>query len=196
VFQVDASKQSSKVNAYVTGLFGSKRIVLYDTLIKNFSIDEIEFVMAHEMGHYVMHHIWWGIGVSIFALLFTLWAINRLVPLIARRWQRRLGFSGLADYASLPLVLLCATVLSFVFQPVTNAASRLMERQADTYGMRMSGVASESAVRAFDKLSVYNLSDPSPSPLVEFWFYSHPALSKRMAFARSWTAESTPENQE
>jgi len=186
VFQVDASKQSSKINAYVTGLFGTKRIVLYDTLIKNFTLDEIKFVMAHEMGHYVKHHVWQGLTLAILFIMFALWLTNRLIPPVIARFKTRFGFDRLGDYASWPLVLVFLTVIMFVFQPVTNGYSRHMERQSDTYGMEMSGVDGEAAATAFDKLSVFNLSDPDPHPFIEFWFYSHPALQKRMAFVRDW----------
>ena len=186
VFEVDASKQSSKINAYVTGLFGTKRIVLYDTLIKYFTLDEIKFVMAHEMGHYKKNHVWQGVGLAILFIMFALWLTNRLIHPVIARFKKQFGFDRLGDYASWPLVLMFLTVIMFVFQPVTNSFSRHIERQADTYGMEMSGVDGEAAATAFDKLSVFNLSDPDPNAIIEFWFYSHPSLVKRMAFVRGW----------
>lgn len=189
VFQVDGSRQSNKLNAYVTGLFGSKRIVLYDTLIRSFSLDEIKFVMAHEMGHYVMHHVWWGLLVTVLFVIGALWLMNKTIHPVIRKFRKRFGFESLSDIASLPLVLIFVSVIFFVFQPVTNGFSRYIERQADRYGMEMSEVSGESAAIAFDKLSVYNLSDPDPHPLVEFWFYDHPALKKRMAFVKGFYAE-------
>lgn len=186
IFEVDGSRQSKKVNAYVTGLFGSKRIVLYDTLIKNFSDEEIEFVMAHEMGHYVMNHIWWGLLVTVLFTTGALWLMDLTIHPVIRKFKKRFGFYSLEDIASLPLVLIFATVISFVFQPITNGFSRYEEHQADKYGLEISGVSGDVAATAFDKLSVYNLSDPDPSGLVEFWFYDHPALKKRMAFVRSY----------
>jgi len=186
IFQVDGSRQSNKLNAYVTGLFGSKRIVLYDTLIRNFSTDEIKFVMAHEMGHYVMHHIWWGLLVTVLFTLGALWLMDVTIRPVIRKFKKRFGFDSLSDIASLPLVLIFVSVIFFVFQPVTNGFSRYIERQADRYGMEMSGVSGEAAAIAFDKLSVYNLSDPDPDPIIEFWFYDHPALQKRMEFVRGF----------
>jgi Zn-dependent protease with chaperone function len=187
VFEVNASKQSTKVNAYVTGLFNTKRIVLYDTLIKNFTHDEIMFVMGHEMGHYVMHHIWIGLGVLLLFILGSLWLINRFIHDIVHRYKRRFGFERIADIASLPLLLLCLNVVMFFGQPVTNAASRIMEHASDTFGMEQSGVSGETAASAFDKLSVLNLSDPDPSPLIEFWFYDHPAIKKRIEYVKGYT---------
>jgi len=186
VFEVNGSKQSTKVNAYVTGLFGSKRIVLYDTLINNFTTAEILFVMGHEMGHYLMHHIWWGLGVAILFMLFALWLIDKTIHPVIRRFKRRFRFDRLGDIASLPLVLVFVTVITFVFQPITNSVSRYMEHQSDKFGMDITGVDGETAARTFDKLAVFNLSDPDPNPVIEFWFYSHPSLKKRMAFARSY----------
>jgi STE24 endopeptidase len=186
VFEVNASKQSSKINAYVTGLFNTKRIVLFDTLIKGFTAAEISFVMGHEMGHYVMHHIWLGLAIMIVSVLFALWLIDRFIHDLIHRWRLKFGFERVQDMASLPLLLLLLTVFMFVYQPVFNTASRAMEHDADTFGMDVSGVSGETAATAFDKLSVYNLSDPDPSPLVEFWFYSHPAIKKRMAYVRGY----------
>jgi Zn-dependent protease with chaperone function len=187
VFEVNASKQSTKVSAYVTGLFNTKRIVLYDTLIKNFTHDEIMFVMGHEMGHYVMNHIWIGLGVLLLFILGSLWLINRFIHDIVQRYKRRFGFERIADIASLPLLLLCLNVVMFIGQPVTNAASRMMEHASDTFGMDQSGVSGETAASAFDKLSVLNLSDPDPNPLIEFWFYDHPAIKKRIEYVKGYT---------
>ncbi len=186
VFRVNASKQSSKINAYVTGLFGTKRIVLYDTMIDNFEYDEIKFVMGHEMGHYVMHHIWWGLLVAILFITFALWLTSKTIQPVINRFRGRFRFARLSDIASLPLVMLYLTVITFVFQPVTNGASRIMERQADKYGMNISGVSGETAAITFDKLSVFNLSDPDPHWLIEFWFYNHPALKKRIELVRGY----------
>lgn len=192
IYEVNGSKQSDKVNAYVTGLFGSKRIVLYDTLIKNFTPAEIKFVMAHEMGHYVMHHVWWGLLVAILFLAFSLWLMNLTIRPTIRKFKRLFRFDHLGDLASLPLVLIFATIISFVFQPVTNAASRLMERQADRYGLKMSGVSTRTAVDAFRKLASYNLSDPNPSPIIEFWFYTHPSLEQRIKSAEAFASHHQP----
>lgn len=188
VFQVDASKQSSKINAYVTGLFGSKRIVLYDTMIENFSHDEILYVMGHEMGHYVKQHIWWGLGLAIVFIMFSLWLTSKAIHPIITRYRHRFGFDRLGDIASLPLVLVFLTVISFVFQPITNTVSRQWEYSCDAYGIDLTGIEGDRAAVAFDKLAVFNLSDPDPHPLIEFWFYDHPALNKRIAVVREYAA--------
>jgi Zn-dependent protease with chaperone function len=186
VFQMDGSKQSTKVNAYATGLFGTKRIVLYDTLIKNFTDKEVLFVMGHEIGHYVMNHLWWGLLVAVVFILFALWLVSRTISGALLKLSRWSKVKELGDVASLPLVMIFASVIGFVFQPITNVASRAMEWRADEYGMQISGVSVDDAASAFTKLSVLNLSDPEPHPLVEFWFYDHPALSRRIARLSSY----------
>lgn len=186
VFEVNASKQSTKINAYVTGLFNTKRIVLYDTLIKNFTHEEIMFVMGHEMGHYVMHHIWLGLAGFLLFIIGALWLINRFIHDIVQRYKRSFGFERIADIASFPLLLLCLNVVLFFGQPVTNATSRMMERASDTFGMEQSGVSGETAASAFEKLSVLNLSDPDPNPVIEYWFYSHPAIKKRIEYVKGY----------
>lgn len=187
IFQVNASKQSTKINAYVTGMFGSKRIVLYDTMIDNFETDEILFVMGHEMGHYIMNHIWISFFISIIFIAFALWLTDKTIHPFINRYKNRFKFDSFKDYASLPLLLIFLSVISFVFNPVANGISRYQEHQSDIYGMDITSVEGESAATAFDKLSVFNLSDPDPHPLIEFWFYSHPSLKTRMEFVRNYS---------
>lgn len=180
IFEVDASKQSSKVNAYFTGLFGTKRIVLYDTAIKNFTVNELKFIMGHEIGHYIKNHIWYGLLMAVVLIFIGGYLIDKFLPRLINRQSRILGFTHLSNIAGLPLLILFVTVFGFVAQPIMNGASRYFEYQADEYGMQISGVTGDEAATAFDKLSVFNLSDPEPSALIEFWFYDHPALIKRM----------------
>ena len=186
VFQVDASRQSKKLNAYVTGLFGTQRIVLYDTIINALSREELMFAMAHEMGHYVMHHVWYAVVMIILLLLLSTWLVARFLPAVIAKYRHRLGFDDIGSYASLPLIMLAISFISFFVQPVTNGVGRHFERKADRYGIEMTNLNREATKVAFEKLSAYNLSDPDPSPLVEFWFYDHPALNKRVAFVENY----------
>ncbi len=186
LFQVNASKQTTKVNAYVTGMFGSKRIVLTDNIIHNFTHEEIEFVMGHEMGHYVMNHMWHGLAMAIAFLMFCFWITSRTIGGVITKFKARFKFESLGDIASLPLILIFISVLSFIGQPITNGFSRYNEHQSDVYGMEVTTVSGEAAATAFDKLSVFNLSDPDPGDLAEFWFYSHPMIKKRIEFVRSY----------
>jgi len=184
IYKVDGFKQSNKINAYFIGMFGTKRIVLYDTIIKNFTTDELKFVMAHEIGHYIKNHIWYGLFSAVLMIFVICWSMNKLLHKIIGRYRDKFGFDRLGNIASLPLVMLFISIFSFITQPVTNGFSRIMEYQADRFGLELSGVTDEVAVTAFDKLSVYNLSDPDPADIIEFWFYSHPTLKKRMANVR------------
>ncbi|HDL02024.1 MAG TPA: M48 family peptidase [candidate division Zixibacteria bacterium] len=186
IFQVNTSKQSSKVNAYVTGMFNSKRIVLTDNLINNFTTDEIKFVMGHEMGHYVMNHVWKSLPIIIVVLAFVLWFTGLTIQKVIDKYKARFKFDTLSDHASLPLLLIYFSIIMFLFNPITNSISRYHEHQADKYGMEITDVTGEEAAIAFDKLSVYNLADPDPNPFMVFWFYSHPALQDRMAFVRNF----------
>jgi Zn-dependent protease with chaperone function len=184
IYEVDGSKQSSKLNAYFTGLFGTKRIVLYDTIIENFTTEELKFVMAHEIAHYIKNHIWYGLFSAVVMIFVVCWLINRLLHKVIDRYKNRFGFDRLGDVASLPLIILFISIFSFISQPVTNGFSRVLEYQSDRFGLKLSGVTGEVAATAFDKLSVYNLSDPDPPDIIEFWFYDHPTLKKRMASVR------------
>lgn len=186
IFQVNASKQSSKINAYVTGLLATKRIVLYDTMIKNFTVEEIKFVMGHEMGHYIEGHIWYGLAIAVILLAAALFLIDKTIHLVIQKYSDHLRFDRLGDMASLPLVILFAVVISFFSNPINAGASRYMEHRSDRFGMESSGVSGEDAATAFEKLSAYNLSDPDPDPFTEFWFYGHPSLKKRIAYVRSY----------
>jgi Zn-dependent protease with chaperone function len=181
VFQVDASKQSKKYNAYVTGLFGSKRIVLYDTILADMNDDEILFVMGHEMGHYVMHHIWIGVaGVTIFVFLaafLTARIADRLIAKYGERW----GFSQLSDFASVPLLFLLLSIFGFLFQPVSAGMSRYFEHKSDEYGLTMAPNR-RAAASAFEKLAAKNLSNPDPSAFIEFWLYDHPTIKDRVEY--------------
>ncbi len=186
IFQVNTSKQSSKINAYVTGMFNSKRIVLTDNLINNFTTNEIKFVMGHEMGHYVQNHIWKGLFAAIFVLAIALWLTGLTIQKFIDKYKHRLQFDSLSDWASLPLLLIYMSIIMFMFNPVMNSLSRYHEHQSDIYGMEITDVTGEEAATAFDKLSVYNLANPDPHPVIEFWFYSHPSIKKRMEFVRNY----------
>ena len=181
VYEVDASKQSNKINAYFAGVFGSKRIVLYDNTIKLFTVDELKYVMGHEIGHYVMNHMWIGMLLAIAIIMAGLYIMSKVLPGIITRYADRFRFDRLGRVSSLPLILLFVTVFSFATQPISNGASRIMEYDADQFGMELSGIDAQTAQVTFEKSSAYNLSDPDPAGIIEFWFYDHPALNKRIA---------------
>jgi STE24 endopeptidase len=188
VYEVDMSTKSIKYNAYVTGFGASQRIVLWDTTLKGMKEDEILFVMAHEMGHYKLGHIWKGIAfftlVSL-VLFFLTW-------LIAGAAQARFGprweIPALHDVASLPMLAVILSALSLLALPAVNAFSRAIEHESDIYGVEITR-DNDAAARAFLKLGSQNRSDPEPSALVRTWMYSHPPLGERIRFAleyRPW----------
>ncbi|MBI5868552.1 MAG: PD40 domain-containing protein [candidate division Zixibacteria bacterium] len=188
IFVMDASKDTKKLNAYVTGLGRTKRIVLFDNLVNSMTPPEILFVLGHEMGHYVLHHIWILLSVAI-GLIFLVGYVSHLVMgRIISANHARFGFDQLSSFASFPLIMLCVTVLGFLMSPIQNGLSRYFEHRADIFGLERTH-SGEAAAAAFEKLASVNLSNPDPSPFVEFWLFDHPALSERVRFARSYSPE-------
>jgi Zn-dependent protease with chaperone function len=185
VFEVDASQRTKAVNAYVTGLGGSARIVLWDTLLQRLDEDEALFVMSHEIGHYAERHVPIGLTLGIFGtlgvLLLTDGAARRLIKERGDQWDVR----GLDDLASLPVLLVIVSLISFFGSPVESAISRTMETRADQFALRQTGNP-EAGVASFIKLAELNLSHPSPPPFIELWMFSHPPLQKRIDAARAW----------
>lgn len=185
VYEVDMSTKTNAVNAYVNGIGPSARIVLWDTTLKKLSHDEILFIMGHEMGHYVMQHVVWGMVEGLAGLFVLLWLLARFLPAMIQRWGKGWGIHSLTDMASLPFLLLLLSVISFAITPVENSISRIYEHQADVYGLQITG-KSDAAVRSFQKLSTESLSEPNPPGIVKFFLYSHPTLSERIAFAENF----------
>lgn len=188
VYQVDMSSRTNKVNAYVNGFGASQRIVLWDTTLERLERDEILFVMGHEMGHYVLHHIWKGllwVGLGAFGMFGLLaWILGALLRRFGPRW----GITGVSDLAAIPLMVAVITVLSFAAQPLFNAMSRQVEHESDIYALELTR-DNEAGARAFLQLAQNNRSDPEPSPWVRTMFYTHPPLGERIRFAlgyRPW----------
>jgi Tol biopolymer transport system component/Zn-dependent protease with chaperone function len=185
VFVMNASKDTNKLNAYVTGLGKTKRIVLYDNLVQSMAASEVLFVVGHEMGHYLLNHVWMGLGVAV-ALVFIIGFIaHKVMERMIARYRARFGFDRLASFASAPLIALNFSVIGFLLSPVQCGISRHFEHQADIFGLEKTG-SGETAAHAFEKLADVNLTDPHPSALMRFWLYDHPTLSERVAFARSY----------
>ncbi len=185
VFQSDASKQTTKYNAYVSGFGVSQRIVLWDTTLKGMTPDEILFVVAHEAGHYRMHHLWWEILFMTGMSFVVFWLGGLLARAALHRWGTRWGFHELHDIASLPLFVVVFTLLMTLAQPLSNGFTRRIEHDADTFALELTH-ANDAGARAFIKLGAQNRSDPDPSPLIEALTYSHPPLLDRVRFAVSY----------
>lgn len=185
VFEVEKSADTKTLNAYVTGVWNTKRIVLWDTLLNKLEPEEVLAVMAHEMGHYVLHHVVIGIWLGCLGVLISLYAVYRLAGLLMRRFQVRFGFTDLADVASLPLILILVHAVSLAIEPAALAISRHIEREADRFGLELMQ-DNRAAATSFVKLQHENLSNPRPGPLFIFWRASHPPLGERIEFANTY----------
>jgi STE24 endopeptidase len=198
MFEMKASEKLNSVNAYVAGIGASKRVVVWDTTLQKMTIGQTLFVFGHEMGHYVLGHVPLLIVVQCLLLLIVLYAgylaMQRTVQRVGKRWD----IPGVDDWASLPLLLLVVTVVSFVMEPALNSFSRVLEHNADVYGLEViHGIvpdAPQAAAQAFQILGEVSLSDPNPSPFIKFWLYDHPGVSERVRFAAEYDpwANGTP----
>ena len=181
VYRWKLSEKSKKANAALTGLGNTRRIILADTLLDNYTEDEIEAVLAHELGHHVHRHILKSIFVQAAITLFGFWAANwTLHYAVDQHW-----FEELSDFANLPLLALVSVALSFLLMPALNAYSRFNERQADRYAFETTASV-EPFISSMNKLAEQNLAERTPSRWVEWFFHSHPSISRRLAAAEEW----------
>jgi STE24 endopeptidase len=189
VFEVDASRQTTRVSANVSGILGTTRIALNDNLLKQCTIPEIRAVMAHEMGHYVLNHgakLLTYLGIFIF-IGFALTSI--LFDVAVRHWGEKWRVRGVADPAGLPLLALIFSTLLFLATPLLNTVVRVTEREADAFGINTSREPDGMAEVAL-KLGAYRKLDPAP--LEEFIFYDHPSGRARIRMAMDWKAANLP----
>lgn len=179
VWEWKLSEKSRKSNAALVGMGATRRIILADTLLENYTEDEIEAILAHELGHHVHNHIWKGIALETVLVFLSFFCLHQSLL-----WgTARFGFRGSADFANLPLLLIVGSVISFLAMPAANAFSRHMEREADDYALRSTG-ARDAFISGMEKLAAQNLAERSPHPVIEFLFSSHPSVEKRIARAR------------
>jgi STE24 endopeptidase len=220
MFVMNASSKLNELNAYVTGVGASSRIVVWDTIIDRLSTPELLSVFGHEMGHYVLGHVWSGILFSIGTGFFGLFIGARVSEWLVRKWgaswdvgtrgnrepghlaphSRALAETSVADWASLPVLALVFSFLSFLVTPAANAYSRHIEHQADQYGLEvLHGLVPDAAAataRSFQILGYDDLEEPNPSRAVVFWFYTHPPIRDRINFTWSydpWSHGQSPE---
>lgn len=185
VFEVDKSRDTHAVNAYVTGVFGSKRIVLWDTLLEQLDPDEVLAVVGHEIGHYVLGHVVQGLTCAWVLITIGLLVIHAgSVPLL-ERWSRRLGTNQRGDIGSLPLLVMLAMLYSVVAIPAGNAFGRHLERQADQFSLEITG-DNHAAAMAFVKLQNRNLAIPRPGRFYTLMRASHPSLAERIEYANRY----------
>ncbi len=200
MYEMRASEKVTTLNAYVTGIGASKRVVVWDNTIKDLTVPQTLYVFGHEMGHYVLHHIWKGITFTLLLMLIAYYVGMRLGEWSVARYGVKLNIRQLSDFGSLPLLILMISLFSFITSPIANGFSRYLEHQADQYGMEViHGIVSDpnqTAAQAFQALGENSLDYPYPNRLLVFWTYSHPALPDRLHFVlgyKPWESSKGPE---
>lgn len=188
VYEVNMSEKTNALNAYVTGIGSNSRIVLWDTTLNKLEDNEILFVMAHEMAHYVKKHIYVGIGMYIMISFIGLYLASKLMSWVISKWGNILSIKGQHDIASLPLLLLIISILSLSVSPFSNAFSRYQEHSADVYAIEMTQ-NNEAAISAFQKLTISGLSEVNPPAIVKWLRYGHPTMLERLVFLEKYDAE-------
>jgi Zn-dependent protease with chaperone function len=186
MFWMNAGEKTIALNAYVTGIGQSKRIVVWDTTIAKLNTSQIVFTAGHETGHYVLQHVVKGIVVAAALFLLLFYIGYRLANWVLTRWGADWGIRGLDDWASLPVLILLLSMLQFLGNPILSAYSRYAEHQADQYGVEVThGLtpdAGQVAAQMFQAMGEVNLADPDPNPVDVFLFFDHPRIRDRVQF--------------
>jgi STE24 endopeptidase len=185
VYQVDKSVETKTINAYVTGVGATKRIVLWDTILAKLEPDQIEFVIAHEIGHFVLRHVLALILLATGLATVSFYVIHRVAGRLILRYGPRFGLYRLSDPASLPLLVLIGTVVSLVATPLVLGFSRHQEHEADRFALELTR-NNRAAALAFVRIQEENLVVPYPGPLYMMWRASHPPLGERVEFANHY----------
>jgi Zn-dependent protease with chaperone function len=190
MFVMDASEKTTAVNAYITGWGASKRLVIWDTTLKRTTREEALFIIAHELGHYVLRHTQKGFAFFSAFLFAAVYLLFRGLHWSLGRWGARWRIYGPEDWASLAVLLLLLQIIFFLGSPVINGFSRMQEHDADIYGLELiHGLvpnSAEVAAHAFQQLGEIDLADPNPPAFITIWLYSHPPLADRLVFAYSY----------
>lgn len=186
VYVVDASRQTKRISANVSGIFGTERITLNDNLLNRTSLPEIKAVMGHEMGHYVLNHVYEFLAYALILVVAAFTILQAAFSWATRRWGAAWGIRDIADPAGLPLVMLIMAVFFFVITPVTNSIVRTNEAEADAFGLNVAREPDGFAQVAL-RLSEYRKLDPGP--LEEAIFFDHPSGRTRVYKSMVWKAE-------
>ncbi len=183
VYKINLSKNTKKANAALAGMGSTRRVLLGDTLLDSYSPSEIKSVFAHELGHHVYHHIWkmlaLGTITGCLGFAFCHLVLSNIIAI--------LGYQNIHDIAAFPAVCMALAVSGFMLLPIQNAISRRFERACDRYAIEKTNDP-EAFITTMEKLAEQNLSDQTPNKLIEFLFYSHPAISKRIEMAKKRVA--------
>lgn len=190
MYLMRASEKLNSLNAYVAGIGASKRVVVWDNTIRKMNTGQTLFVFGHEMGHYVLGHVWIGIVAASAGILVFLLVAFYVMHWALARWGEGWAIRGLPDCASLPVLLLTLSVFGFLSEPVSSSFSRMLEHNADIYGLEViHGIVPDSsqvAAASFQILGEMALSDPNPNAFIKFWLYDHPSVSDRVRFASEY----------
>jgi STE24 endopeptidase len=183
IFQWSLGEKTRKANAAVVGWGNTRRIIVSDTLLQNFSGEEIEVIMAHELCHHVKAHVWLGMCLQSVLTFLSFFVIN----IALHRFGT--GFRGIADVANFPLFAITAGAVSLCVLPGVNAFSRYLERAADLFAIDVTGDCL-AFVSSMEKLAELNLANKTPNPIIEFIFYSHPSIENRIKLAADRVGQS------
>ena len=185
IFEWSLGDKTRKANAAVVGWGNTRRIIVSDTLLQNFSGEEIEVIMAHELCHHVKNHIWQALALQSVLTFAGFYAAHRVLPALSATFH----FRGIADVANLPLLVLVMTGLSLLVLPGVNYFSRRLETAADLYALDVTGDAL-AFVSSMEKLAEINLANKTPNKIIEFIFYSHPCVEDRINLAADRVGQS------
>jgi Zn-dependent protease with chaperone function len=187
MYLMKASLKSNGLNAYVSGIGGTKRIVVWDTTAGRIPNDQVQFIFGHESGHYVLNHLPKQVAGAAVFLFFLYWGCAAFAGWLVRRFGARWHAEPLASRTGFIVLLLAVSVAGFITVPISNAFSRHFEHEADVYGQEaVHGIVADpqkTAVAAFNSLGEAWLDDPTPNPFIEFWTYNHPSVQNRANFA-------------
>jgi Zn-dependent protease with chaperone function len=190
MFLMEASAKTNQINAYVTGLGASKRVVVWDNTIKKMAPEEVLFVVGHEMGHYALGHVVKGIAFALAGIFVALYIAYGALQWLLARSGEKWGIASQQDWAALAVIVLIFNGIGFLAEPIGNGFSRMQEHAADVYGLEaIHGIipnSNQTAAHAFQVMGELDLADPSPSPFITIWLYSHPPLGDRLEFAHNY----------
>lgn len=185
ILKVDKSKETTMINAYMTGVGKVRRIVLWDTALDKLSLRELRFVTAHEIGHYVLAHIKKLFIIQTVMTFIVLYIVHAAAPVIINRFKRKFKFDALNDVASFPLITLIISLCMIVITPTSNAYSCYIERQADAFAIELTR-DNTAAISSFKKLSENGIVIPDPDYIYKMWKYDHPPVEERIEFFKNY----------
>ena len=196
MFEMKASEKVTTYNAYVSGIGATKRVVVWDNTSREMTVPETLFVFGHEMGHYVLNHVYKGLAFLAVSMLVGFWLGRRMVLAMLKRRAASWQIRGIYDLAALPVLMLALSLLALVAEPIGSAFSRHLEHQADVYGLEVTHglfpYNGEVAASAFQKLGEKSYDYPTPNPVLVFWSYSHPPIRERIQFSLHYDPWQSP----